>query len=87
MNNNKQQDQGVTGAAKFVTSTLGNAVGGVGRTAGNVTGAASRGIGDTINNSTGSAGKPVGDAINSLGTGIEGGANKVSRGIEDVSTS
>ncbi|KAI1174374.1 hypothetical protein F4777DRAFT_554309 [Nemania sp. FL0916] len=80
-NNN---DQGVTGAAKFVTSTLGNAVGGVGRTVGNVTGAAGRGIGDTITSSTGSAGRPVGDAISSVGTGIEGGANSVAKGVENA---
>ncbi|KAI1422448.1 hypothetical protein F5Y12DRAFT_717345 [Xylaria sp. FL1777] len=72
-------DKGVTGAAKFVTSTLGNAVGGVGRTVGNVTGAAGRGIGDTITNTTGSAGKPVGDAISSVGNGVENGANSVSK--------
>ncbi|KAI0813097.1 hypothetical protein GGR55DRAFT_677420 [Xylaria sp. FL0064] len=76
-NNN---DKGATGAAKFVTSTVGNAVGGVGRTVGNVTGAAGRGIGDTITSATGSAGKPVGDAISSVGTGVENGANSVSKG-------
>ncbi|OKL58487.1 hypothetical protein UA08_06295 [Talaromyces atroroseus] len=54
---------GATGATKFVTSTLGNTVGGLSRTAGNVTGAASRGVGDTINSATGSAGRPVGDAL------------------------
>ncbi|KAI1268042.1 hypothetical protein F5Y18DRAFT_424357 [Xylariaceae sp. FL1019] len=77
------QDKGVTGGAKFVTSTLGNAVGGVGRTLGNVTGAAGRGIGDTITSTTGSAGKPVGDAIHSLGQGVENGAHSVSKGAED----
>ncbi|KAI0419467.1 hypothetical protein F5X98DRAFT_384742 [Xylaria grammica] len=77
-------NKGVTGAAKFVTSTLGNAAGGVGRTVGNVTGAAGRGIGDTITSATGSAGKPVGDAISSVGTGVENGANSVSKGVENA---
>ncbi|RAK94020.1 hypothetical protein BO79DRAFT_249243 [Aspergillus costaricaensis CBS 115574] len=78
------QDSGVTGAAKFVTSTLGNAVGGVSRTVGGVTGAAGRGIGDTITGATGSAGKPVGDALGSVGSGVEDGARKVAKGIEDA---
>ncbi|KAI0532143.1 hypothetical protein GGR58DRAFT_491254 [Xylaria digitata] len=77
-------NKGVTGAAKFVTSTLGNVAGGVGRTVGNVTGAAGRGVGDTITSTTGSAGKPVGDAISSVGTGIENGANSVSKGVENA---
>ncbi|CAK40253.1 uncharacterized protein An09g03140 [Aspergillus niger] len=78
------QDSGVTGAAKFVTSTLGNAVGGVSRTVGGVTGAAGRGVGDTITGATGSAGKPVGDALGSVGSGVEDGARKVAKGIEDA---
>ncbi|KAH9907531.1 hypothetical protein F4778DRAFT_777957 [Xylariomycetidae sp. FL2044] len=77
-------NKGVTGAAKFVTSSVGNAVGGIGRTVGNVTGAAGRGVGDTISNSTGSAGKPIGDAISNIGTGVEGGANSVSKGVENA---
>ncbi|RYP37326.1 hypothetical protein DL767_002969 [Monosporascus sp. MG133] len=78
------QDKGVTGAAKFVTSTVGNTVGGVGRTVGAVTGAAARGVGDTITSATGSAGKPVGDAIGSVGTGIQGGADSISKGVENA---
>ncbi len=78
------QNQGVTGAAKFVTSTVGNTVGGLGRTVGNVTGAAARGVGDTITGATGSAGKPVGDALGSVGTGIQDGANSVSKGVENA---
>ncbi|KAF7589408.1 hypothetical protein BBP40_004312 [Aspergillus hancockii] len=81
------QDTGVTGAAKFVTSTLGNTVGGVSRTVGSVTGAATRGIGGTINGATGSAGKPVGDALGSLGTGVEDGATRVAKGVEDAGQS
>ncbi len=58
--NTSQQNTGVTGAAKFVTSTLGNTVGGVTRTVGCVTGAATRGVGDTITSVTGSAGWKMG---------------------------
>ncbi|KAJ7618039.1 hypothetical protein FB45DRAFT_981284 [Roridomyces roridus] len=76
------QNKGATGAAKFVTSTLGNTVGGVARTVGNVTGAAGRGVGDTITSATGSAGKPLGDAIGSLGTGIQGGTEGLAQGVE-----
>ena len=81
---NGNQDQGVTGAAKFVTSTAGNLVGGVGRTVGNVVGAAGRGVGDTVWGVTGSAGKPVGDAVSNLGTGVERGAAGASKGVEDA---
>ncbi|KAI0386360.1 hypothetical protein F5Y04DRAFT_290029 [Hypomontagnella monticulosa] len=81
---NNDQNKGVTGAAKFVTSTVGNVVGGVGRTAGNVVGAAGRGIGDTVTSATGSTGKPVGDAIGSVGTGVQSGAEGVSKGVENA---
>lgn len=76
--------EGVTGAAKFVTSTLGNAVGGLSRTVGGVTGTAARGVGDTITKTTGDAGKPVGNAIGSAGTGIENGVGSVAKGVEDA---
>lgn len=82
MTNN--QDSGVTGAAKFVTSTLGNTVGGLGRTVGGVTGAATRGISDTITGATGSAGKPIGDALANAGTGIENGTKDVAKGVENA---
>jgi hypothetical protein len=78
------QDQGATGAAKWVTSTLGNTVGGVARTVGGVTGAATRGVGDTINSATGSAGRPVGDAIGNAGTGLEDGTKQVAKGVENA---
>ncbi|KAI1102871.1 hypothetical protein F4804DRAFT_333833 [Jackrogersella minutella] len=80
----RSQDSGVTGAAKFVTSTVGNVAGGVGRTTGNVVGAAGRGLGDTITSATGSSGKPVGDALGSVGTGIQNGAEGVSKGVENA---
>lgn len=50
----------------FVTSTVGNAAGGVAKTAGGVVGAAGRGVGDTVTGVTGSAGKPVGEYVHSL---------------------
>ncbi|KAL9034723.1 MAG: hypothetical protein Q9214_006913, partial [Letrouitia sp. 1 TL-2023] len=68
------KDSGITGGAKFVTSTIGNTVGGLGRTVGGVAGAGGRGLGQTVTGATGSAGKPVGDAIESLGNGVESGA-------------
>jgi hypothetical protein len=76
------QDTGVTGAAKFVTSTVGNTVGGVSRTVGGVTGAAGRGLGDTVNSATGSAGKPLGDALFVAGSGVEDGTRKVAKSVE-----
>ncbi|KAL9039076.1 MAG: hypothetical protein Q9180_002747 [Flavoplaca navasiana] len=79
-----ENDKGATGAAKFVTSTVGNTVGGLGRTVGGVVGAGGRGLGQTITGATGSAGKPVGEAIESLGNGVENGANNVSKGVEDA---
>ncbi|KAH6681045.1 hypothetical protein F5X68DRAFT_234164 [Plectosphaerella plurivora] len=80
----KQEDNGATGAVKFVTSALGNTVGGVSRTVGNVTGAATRGIGDTISGATGSAGRPVGDGLGNIGTGVENAANSAGKGVEDA---
>ncbi|KAL9599439.1 MAG: hypothetical protein Q9179_003553 [Wetmoreana sp. 5 TL-2023] len=79
-----EDDKGVTGAAKFVTSTVGNTVGGLGRTVGGVVGAGGRGLGQTVTGATGSAGKPVGDAIESLGNGVENGSTSVSKGVEDA---
>lgn len=84
MPTNSTQDTGATGATKWVTSTLGNTVGGVTRTVGGVAGVASRGVGDTISSATGSAGKPVGDALGSAGSGMSGGAKAVAKGVEDA---
>lgn len=78
------QDKGVTGAAKFLTSTLGNTVGGVTRTVGGVAGTAGRGIGDTITSATGSAGEPIGNALGSASSGLENGAEWVARGTENA---
>ncbi|KAL8627814.1 hypothetical protein Q9189_006496 [Teloschistes chrysophthalmus] len=84
-----EDDKGATGAAKFVTSTVGNTVGGLGKTVGGVVGAGGRGIGQTVTAATGSAGKPVGEAIESLGNGVENGANNISdpiRAAEEVAS-
>ncbi|KAI4121411.1 MAG: hypothetical protein LQ338_006381 [Usnochroma carphineum] len=77
-------DKGATGAAKFVTSTVGNTVGGLGRTVGGIVGAGGRGLGQTVTGATGSAGQPIGEALESLGNGIEGGTKNVSKGVEDA---
>jgi len=82
--NTSSSDEGVTGAAKFVTSAIGNTIGGLTRTVGGVTGAAGRGIGDTITGATGSLGKPVGDGLSNTLTGVENGARKVATGVEDA---
>ena len=66
------------------TSTLGNGVGGVAKTAGGVVGAAGRGVGQTVTGMTGSVGKPVGDALEAVGNGVEGGARSVGDGVEDA---
>lgn len=68
----------------FATSTLGNATGGVAKTAGGIVGAAGRGVGQTVTGVTGSAGKPVGDALESVGNGVEGGSKNVAEGVEDA---
>ena len=84
-NSNKNNlGEQVTGAANFLTSTLGNTVGAVGKTAGSVTGAAARGVGDTVNAATGDYVKPVGDGVGNIGTGIQGGLDSVSKGVEDA---
>jgi hypothetical protein len=82
--NTSSSDVGATGAAKFVTSTLGNTVGGLARTVGGVTGAAGRGIGGTITGATGSAGKPIGDGLANATSGIEDATRKVAKGVEDA---
>ncbi|KAI9742045.1 MAG: hypothetical protein M1834_000435 [Cirrosporium novae-zelandiae] len=77
-----QSDSGLSKGALFVTSTIGNTVGGVSKTVGGILGAGGRGLGETITGVTGSAGKPIGDGIASAATGIENGARDVARGVE-----
>lgn len=54
------------------------------RTVGGVTGAAGRGVGDTITGATGSLGRPLGDGLGNAATGVENGARKIARGVEDA---
>ncbi|KAJ9423791.1 hypothetical protein QL093DRAFT_2080709 [Fusarium oxysporum] len=85
-NNNPAGNVGETvgGGLNFLTSTVGNTVGGLGRTVGNVTGAATRGLGDTVTSATGDAGRPLGDGIGNLGTGVQGGLDSISKGVENA---
>ncbi|PNP75649.1 hypothetical protein FNYG_11058 [Fusarium nygamai] len=85
-NNNPAGNVGETvgGGLNFLTSTVGNTVGGLGRTVGGVTGAATRGLGDTVTSATGDAGRPLGDGIGNLGTGVQGGLDSISKGVENA---
>jgi hypothetical protein len=66
-----------TSGVKFVTSTVGNTVGGVTNTLGGVVGALGRGVGETLEGATGSAGRPVARGIADVSTSLEKGANDV----------
>jgi phage-related protein len=79
-----QQDSGATAGVRFVTSTIGNTVGGLTNLVGGVVGAASRGLGETIEGATGSAGKAVGRSIADAGTGIEEGSHRIAKGVKDA---
>jgi hypothetical protein len=52
-----QEESGISSGVKFVTSTVGNTVGGVTNTVGGVVGALGRGVGETLEGATGSAGR------------------------------
>ncbi|KAL5393618.1 hypothetical protein PMIN02_005729 [Paraphaeosphaeria minitans] len=77
-----QQESGVTSGVKFVTSTVGNTVGGVTNTVGGVVGALGRGVGETLEGATGSAGRPVARGIADATTSIENGAGKIAGGVK-----
>jgi hypothetical protein len=77
-----QQDSGATAGAKFVTSTVGNTLGGVTNTVGGVVGALGRGIGETLEGATGSAGRPVAQGLKDATNGIEKGASDVAGGVK-----
>jgi hypothetical protein len=79
-----QQDSGATAGVRFVTSTIGNTIGGLTNLVGGVVGAASRGLGETIEGATGSAGRAVGRGIADAGTGIEGGSHRIAKGVKDA---
>lgn len=51
-NDTKDQESGLTGAAKTGTSTLGNTVGGLTNTVGGIVGGAGRGLGETVSGAT-----------------------------------
>jgi hypothetical protein len=77
-----QQDSGATAGAKFVTSTVGNTLGGVTNTVGGVVGALGRGVGETLEGATGSTGRPVAQGLKDATNGIEKGANDVAGGVK-----
>jgi hypothetical protein len=79
-----QQDSGATAGVKFVTSTVGNTVGGLVNTVGGIAGATGRGLGETIEGATGSAGRSVGRAIADGATSLENGARKAASGVKDA---
>ena len=61
---------------------VGNALGGITKTAGGLVGTAGRGVGETINNTTGT--KAVGDGLQGITGGIEDGANSAGKGVENA---
>lgn len=75
-------NQGVTGFLRGVTSTVGGVGKDVTDTVGNVAGALLGGIGTTVNNATGT--KPVGNVINSVGEGVQGAAHSVGTGVDNA---
>jgi phage-related protein len=77
-----QQDTGATAGAKFVTSTVGNTLGGITNTIGGVVGAVGRGVGETIEGATGSAGRPVAKGLTDATNGIENGTKDVAGGVK-----
>ena len=76
------EESGVTTGVKFVTSTLGNTVGGLTNTVGGIVGAGGRGLGETIEGATGSGGKSVGRSIADVATGIENGTTAAAKEVK-----
>ncbi|KAK8224005.1 hypothetical protein BKA81DRAFT_348971 [Phyllosticta paracitricarpa] len=81
INNN---ESGVSSGVKFVTSTVGNTVGGLLNTVGGVVGAAGRGVGETLEGATGSAGRPVARGVADAASGVEDGTGRIARGVKDA---
>lgn len=79
-----QQESGVTTGVKFVTSTLGNTVGGLTNTVGGIVGAGGRGLGETVEGATGSAGKSLGRSIADVATGIENGTAAAAKEVKNA---
>lgn len=73
---------GAEGAAKGLTSTLGNLTGGVVKTAGGAVGSVGQGLGETINNTTGT--KAVGNGLQGLTGGVKDGADALGKGAENA---
>ncbi|KAI5777245.1 hypothetical protein EDC01DRAFT_760250, partial [Geopyxis carbonaria] len=76
-----QSSSPLTTGAKTVTTTLGNAVGGLTETLGNTVGAAGRGLGDTVQSVAGKAGRPVASVLTGVGNGVQDGAKSVAGGV------
>ncbi|KAF2768648.1 hypothetical protein EJ03DRAFT_116054, partial [Teratosphaeria nubilosa] len=74
--------KGVEGAAKGVTSTVGNLAGGATPTVGGIVGAAGHGLGDTINSTTGT--KQVGDLLKSVTDGVDDAGRQTGKGMENA---
>ena len=66
----------------LISDKVGNALGGITKTAGGLVGTAGRGVGETINNTTGT--KAVGDGLQGITGGIEDGANSAGKGVENA---
>ena len=66
----------------LTSDKVGNALGGITKTAGGLVGTAGRGVGETINNTTGT--KAVGDGLQGITGGIEDGANSAGKGVENA---
>lgn len=69
-------------ATSLTNQQVGNALGGITKTAGGLVGTAGRGVGETINNTTGT--KAVGDGLQGITGGIEDGANSAGKGVENA---
>jgi hypothetical protein len=78
----QNDDTGVKGGAKFVTSTVGSTVSGLTNTVGGVVGAVGRGLGETVTGATGA--KSVGDGVRDMGQGVENGAADLAKGAKDA---
>ena len=78
------EESGATAGVKFVTSTIGNTVGGLTNTVGGIVGAGGRGLGQTIEGATGSAGKPIARGLADAATGVEDGSYMVGNGVKNA---
>ncbi|WPH03115.1 Hypothetical protein R9X50_00599000 [Acrodontium crateriforme] len=77
-----KKENGVEGAAKSVTSTVGSGAAGLSNTVGGVVGSAGRGLGTTINDTTGT--KAVGDGLQGVTDGVEDASSSAARGAKNA---